>query len=119
MSWRQITKQLTCLRCGDVIGEAAYRPLTGWLTITGPAGHQLTSQEGAVHVRRAEQALATASSAAEEEQARADLRFMKEQIGEVIYDLPCHRGHHVLATAPQITRALRRAKGSWAELDVG
>lgn len=37
---------------------------------------------------------------------------------ELMYDLPCHRGHHVLATAPQITRAVRRAKGNWADLNV-
>ncbi len=113
-----MTKQLICPRCGDVLGEAVYRPLAGWLTITDPAGHQLAPQEGAVQARRAEAALAAASSAAEEEQAQADLRFIKQQIGELMYDLPCHRGHHVLVTAPQITRVLRQAKGNWADLDV-
>ncbi len=71
-----------------------------------------------MHTRRAEQALATASSAAEEEQAQADLWFIKQHIGELMYDLPCHRGHHVLATAAQITRTMRRAKGNWADLNV-
>ena len=113
-----MTKQLICPRCGDVLGEAVYRPLGGWLTITDPAGRQLAPQEGAVHARRAEAALAAASSAAEEEQAQADLRFIKQHIGELMYDLPCHQGHHVLATAPQITRVLRQANGDWAELDV-
>jgi len=34
-----------------------------------------------------------------------------------MYDLPCHRGHSTLATAPQITRALRDAKGDWVSLN--
>jgi len=119
VSWRQVTKQLTCPHCGDVMAEASYRPLSGWLTITGPDGYQLNPQEGALHARRAEQEGAAASSPARQEQAQADLRFIKQHIGELMYDLPCHRGHHVLATAPQITRAVRRAKGNWAELKLG
>jgi len=98
------------------MAEASYRPLSGWLAVTGPEGYPLNPQEGAVHARRAEQARAAAASPAEQEQAGADLRFIRQHIGELMYDLPCHRGHHVLATAPQITRAVRRAKGNWAEL---
>ena len=41
------------------------------------------------------------------------LEFIKRHIGELMYDLPCHRGHYTLATAPQMTRALRRAQGDW------
>jgi hypothetical protein len=33
-----------------------------------------------------------------------------------MYDLPCHQGHYTLATAPQITLALRRAKGGRVSL---
>jgi len=119
MSWRRVTRQLICPRCGDVIGEGCYRPLAGWLSITQPGRIPADPAEGAVHARRAEQQLASASSPAEQEQAQADLRFVKRHMGELMYDLPCHRGHHALATTPQITRAVRRAKGNWAELDLG
>jgi hypothetical protein len=104
-----------CASCGDVIAEATYRPLIGSLTITAPEGYQLFPQKGAILIRIAEQQLA-ASAAAQEEQAQKQLTFIKRHLGEVMYDLPCHRGHHTLATAPQIAHALRRAKGNWVSL---
>lgn len=105
-----------CARCGDVIAEATYRPLIGSLTITAPEGYQLFPQKGAILIRIAEQQLAAASSTAQEEQAQKRLKFIQRYLGEVIYDLPCHRGHHTLATAPQIAHALRQAKGNWVSL---
>ena len=75
--FRRVTKKLLCPQCGDVLADADYRPVAGSLALCGPERYQLTPQMGAVHLRRAEQEL---------------------------------------ATAPQITRALRRAKGGWVSL---
>jgi hypothetical protein len=113
---RRVTKKLLCPQCGDVLADASYRPLAGWLTLVTPDGNQLTPQEGAIHIRRAEQQLASASSPAEEDKARERLQDIKRHLGELMYDLPCHRGHHTLTTAPQFTRALRRAQGDWVNL---
>jgi hypothetical protein len=115
-AFRRVTKKLLCSRCGDVLADADYRPLAGSLTLTDPGGYQLTPQMGAIHVRRAEQELASASSSAGADEARTRLEFIKRHLGELMFDLPCHRGHYTLATAPQITRALRQAKGDWASL---
>jgi hypothetical protein len=71
---------------------------------------------GAIHTPRAEQELASASSPGGADEARARLEFIRRHAGELMYDLPCHQGHYTLATAPQITRALRRAKGGWVSL---
>ena len=111
-----MTKKILCPTCGDVLADADYRPLVGSLALSAPGGHQLTPQMGAVHTRRAEQELASADSASGADEARARLEFIRRHAGEVMYDLPCHRGHYTLATAPQITRALRRAQGDWVSL---
>lgn len=37
-------------------------------------------------------------------------------IGELMYGLPCPRGHYTMATAPQITRAIRHFKGRQVRL---
>ena len=112
----RVTKKLLCPRCGDVLADADYRPLAGSLTLIAPAGHQLAPEIGAIHLRRAEQELTSASDTTGADEARTRLAFVKCHLGELMYDLPCHRGHHTLATAPQITKALRRAKGDWASL---
>ena len=111
-----MTKQLLCPRCGDVLADVDYRPMAGSLALSAPGGDQLTPQMGAIHIRHAEQELASASSPAGADEARARLEFIRRHAGELLYDLPCHRGHDTLATAPQITRALRRAKGDRASL---
>ena len=112
----QVTKKLLCPRCGDVLADADYRPMAGSLALSAPGGHELTPQMGAIHIRRAEQELASASSPAGADEARARLEFVRRNLGELMYDLPCHRGHYTLATAPQITRALRRAEGDRVSL---
>lgn len=109
-------KLLTCPYCGDVIGDAIYRPLAGWLLIFAPDGTELVPQQGAIHGRLAEQQLAAASTAAERDAAQARAEFVRRNIGELMYELRCLRGHRVLATAPQITRAIRRARGQWAQV---
>jgi hypothetical protein len=114
--FRRVTKKLLCPRCGDVLADADYRPMEGSLALSAPGGHQLTPQMGAVHLRRAEQELASADSTAGADEARARLEFIRHHVDEVMYDLPCHRGHYTLATAPQITQALRRAEGDQVSL---
>ena len=109
-------RQLICLRCGEVIGDAVFRPLAWTLAITAPDGHELVPQQGAVHVRLAEQQLADATSPGQQGEAAARLTFAKRHIGELMYDLPCPQGHHTLAIAPQISRAVRRSKGSAVRL---
>ena len=111
-----MTKKLLCPRCGDVLADADYRPMAGSLTLSAPGGHELTPQMGAIHIRHAEQELASASSTAGADEARVRLEFVRRHLGELMYDLPCHQGHSTLATAPQITRALRHAKGDWVSL---
>ena len=111
-----MTKKLLCPRCGDVLADADYRPVAGSLALSAPGGYQLTPQMGAIHIQRAEQELASASSTADASEARTRLEFIRRHAGELMYDLPCHRGHYTLATAPQITRALRRGEGGWASL---
>ena len=111
-----MTKKLLCPRCGDVLADADYRPMAGSLALSAPGGSQLTPEMGATHIRRAEQELASADTSAGADEARARLEFIRRHVGELRYDLPCHRGHYTLATAPQITRALRHAKGDWVSL---
>jgi hypothetical protein len=112
---RPYSKQLTCPDCGDVIGEARLRPMTGWLTITRPGGGLFGASEGAVQLRVAEARL---HAAAPDEQASAQhqVDWVRRHQGEQIYDLTCPRGHQVFVTTPQIARAMSRAGGGWAAL---
>ena len=114
--FKRMTKKVLCPRCGDVLADADYRPMAGSLALSAPGGHQLTPEMGATHIRRAEEVLASADSSAGADEARARLEFIRRHAGELLYDLPCHQGHDTLATAPQIARALRRAKGDWVSL---
>lgn len=113
---RRVEKQLVCLRCGEVIGDALFRPLAWTLRITAPDGGELAPQPGAIQVRLAEQQIAAASAPGEEAEATARLAFIKRNIGELMYSLPCPRGHYTMATAPQITRAIRHSKGRQVRL---
>ena len=99
-----------------MLADADYRPVAGSLTLCAPGGYQLTPQMGAIHIRRVEQELASASSSAGADEARTRLEFVRHHLDQLMYDLPCHRGHSTLATAPQITRALRRAHGDGVSL---
>lgn len=112
----RITKQLICAHCDAVIGTASCRPLLSWrLDITSFEGYQLTPLTSAVQLRIAEQEL---DSAEPEQRQRAQWRvnFIRRQLLEVIFDLPCPRGHRTLVTEPRIARAMRKAKGSWVFL---
>jgi hypothetical protein len=112
----RVEKQLVCLRCGEVIGNVLLRPLAWTLRITAPGGWELVPETGAIQVRLAEQQIAAASSPGEEAEATARLAFIKRNIGELMYSLPCPRGHYIMATAPQITRAIRHSKGRQVRL---
>jgi hypothetical protein len=111
----RVRKQLVCLPCGEVIGDVVFRPLAWTLRVTAADGRELFPQEGAVQMRLAEQ-VAAASSGGEEAEATARLKFIKRHVGELMYDLPCPRDHHTMATAPLITQAMRKSKGSSVRL---
>jgi hypothetical protein len=111
-----VTKQLFCAHRDAVIATAAYRPLLSCrLDIVSPGVHQLAPLAGSVQLRIAQQELASASPAGQQ-QARWRADFISRHLSEVIYDLPCPRGHHTLITEPQIARAMRKAKGRWVTL---
>jgi hypothetical protein len=106
--FRRVSKQRICPHCDKVIATAAYRPLLSWRRdITSPEGCQLTPLAGSVQLRIAQQQLASASPA---EQHRAQWRadFISRHLSEVIYDLPCPRGHHTLVMN-------RRSRGQCAK----
>src|SRR5579863_9666123 len=88
----RVTKKLLCPQCDDVLADVSYRPLAWSLTLVAPDGRPLVPQQGSIHVRRAEQQLASASCPVEEQQAREGLQDIKRRLGELMYDLPCHRG---------------------------
>lgn len=109
-------KHLICAHCDQLIAVAAYRPLLSWrLDITSNEGYQIAPLAGSVQLRIAEQQLADASPA-DADQARWRVDFINRNLSEVIYDLPCPRGHHTLVTEPQIAKAMRQAKGEWVTL---
>ncbi len=68
-----------------------------------------------IQLRVAEQDVA-AAAAEDLQEAQARLDFVGRNIGELIYDIRCRCGHSTLRTGPQITRAVRRAKGRWVSL---
>ncbi|MDQ2879781.1 MAG: hypothetical protein M3Y48_00560 [Actinomycetota bacterium] len=109
-----MSKQLTCPGCGDVVADAVYWPWRGSLTITSTEGYQITPARWAVQLRLVEQDVASVSDDREEAQTRLD--SVRRNIGELIYDIRCRRGHSTLRTGPQITRALRRTPGRWVGL---
>jgi hypothetical protein len=109
---RRVSKQLICPRCGDVVADAVYQRWAGRLTVTSIEGHQITPGGWAVQLRLVQQDLASAS-VEDREQAQARLDFVRRNIGELIYDIRCRRGHSTLRRGRQIARALRRTPGRW------
>jgi hypothetical protein len=107
---RRVSKQLTCPRCDDVVADVVYRPWAGSLTITSTEGYRIMPGGWAIQRRLAEQEVA-AAAAEDRQEARARLDFVGRHFGELIYDIRCRRGHSTLQTGPQISRALRHAKG--------
>jgi hypothetical protein len=90
-------------------------PWIGSLTMTSMDGDQITPSGWALQLRWVEQDLASAClDNRAEAQARFD--FVSRNVGEVIYDISCRRGHSTLRTVRQITRALWRTPGRWVNL---
>src|SRR5690242_6203565 len=110
--FRPLAKQLTCPRCGDVLADADYRPFPARLRLRGIDGTELRPTGGAVLVRITQRQLDDPG-----DPGRADaedrLAFLRENLGELMYDLRCPRGHVTLATVPGIVRAMRRTPGRW------
>ena len=113
--FRRLTKHLTCDHCGDVIADVVYRPWAARLSVTSLDGQPLVPVSSGLQLRVAKQQLAAADPAGQAESERR-LRFIERNLGELIYDLSCRQGHATLATAPQITSAVRRAQGRWVSL---
>jgi hypothetical protein len=103
MRWlprRLIEKQLTCPACGDIIADAVYRPFPGDLVLTAPAGHRLQPTGGAILLRQV---------AGDPDRSA----YVRRNLGELIFDLRCRRGHSTLATMPSLARAIRNTPGRW------
>lgn len=110
-TWR-LVKQLTCPQCGDVMARATHQRFPPSLRIESPDGTPVPPTSGSLLVRLTQRQLADAGDPARE-QAQARMDFLRANIGEVLFDLRCHRGHLTLATMPGIIRAMRRTPGSW------
>jgi hypothetical protein len=107
-----LVKQLVCPRCGDVMADAEYRRFLPRLTLTALDGSPLPPTGGAVLVRLLEQEAARAP-ATDREEAERRLGPGHRQLGELLYDLRCPRGHRTVQTMPAIVRAIRRTPGRW------
>lgn len=107
-----MVKQLTCPRCGDIVARAEYRRFPPRLRVLLPDGSLAQPSSGAVLLRVAARRLAEAAPA-----DRADIEngmeFVRRHLGELMYDLRCHRGHSTVQTMPAIVRAVRRTPGGW------
>ena len=112
MAFRRLVKQLTCPRCGDVVADAEYRPFPSTLRLHDTAGTLLQPTGGAVLVRLAQRQLADPGDPGHGD-AEDRLEYLRDNLGELMYDLRCPRGHVTLATMPGIVRAMRRTPGRW------
>jgi hypothetical protein len=112
VAFRRLVKQLTCRTCGDVVADAEYRPFPSTLRLHGLDGTLLQPTGGAVLVRLAQRQLADPGDPGHAD-AQARLDYLRENLGELMYDLRCPRGHVTLATMPGIVRAMRRTPGRW------
>jgi hypothetical protein len=112
VAFRRLVKQLTCPQCGDVVADADYRPFPSTLVLHATDGTLIQPTSGAVLVRLAQRQLADPGDPGHA-QAEARLEFLRKNLGELMYDLRCRRGHVTLATTPGIVRAMRRTPGRW------
>jgi hypothetical protein len=112
MAAPSLSKQLICPQCGDVMADAEYRRFPPRLTLTALDGSLLQPTRGAVLVRLLEQEAAEAP-AADRAEAEQRLGSGRRQLGELLYDLRCPRGHRTVQTMPAIARAMRRTAGQW------
>jgi hypothetical protein len=108
------SKQLVCPACGQVMATAAWRLFAG-LRITTPDGFLLSPVSGDLLLQIAEQRLASAS-AEDYPEAKRRRDAIVRNAGDRFYDIKCPQGHYTLKTAPEITRAIRKASGDEARL---
>jgi hypothetical protein len=111
----RLVKQLTCPRCGDIVARAVYRRFPPTLRVETPDGALLQPGSGAVLLRVAQQRLADAAPV-DRAEAENSLDFVRRHLGELMYDLHCHRGHRTVQTMPAIVRAVQRTPGSWVPI---
>ncbi len=97
-----VPEEVTCPACGDVIATVAFRPVPAKLTLTSPDGYLVQPTGGAVLLRQVAQV---------ESPARAE--FVRRNLGELMFDLRCRRGHSALATMPGLVREIRTTPGRW------
>jgi hypothetical protein len=108
------SKQLICPECGQVMATASWR-VFGGLRITTPAGILLSPVSDDLLLRTAEQRVASAS-AEDYPGAKRRLDAIVRNAGDRFYDIKCPQGHYTLKTAPEITKAIRKAPGGQASL---
>jgi hypothetical protein len=111
----QLVKQLTCPRCGDIVARAVYRRFLPALRVELPGGTLVQPSSGAVLLRVMEQRVADAPPV-DRRDAENGLDFVRRHLGEVMYDLTCHRGHRTVQTMPAIVRAMCRTPGDWVPI---
>jgi len=112
MAFRRLVKQLTCPQCGDVVADAEYRPFPSSLDLRTTDGAPLQPTGAAVLVRLAQAQLDDPDDPGRAD-AEARMEFIRENLGELMFDLRCRRGHVTLATMPGIVRAMRHTPGRW------
>ena len=112
MPFRRVVKQLVCPRCGDVMADAEYRLFPPRLTVTALDGTSVPPTGGAVLVRALELEAARAAPA-DREEAEERLGSGHRNLGELMVDLRCPRGHRTVQTVPAIARAMQRTPGRW------
>jgi hypothetical protein len=112
MALPRLVKQLVCPRCGDVMAAAEYRSFPPRLTLTAVDGSPLPPIGGAVLVRALEREAAEAPPA-DREEAERRLGSSRRNLGELMHDLRCPRGHRTVQTVPALVRAMRRTQGRW------
>jgi hypothetical protein len=114
------SKQLTCPQCEQVMAAAVFRVfgglrIFGVLRITTPDGLPLSPVRDDLLLQIAEQHLASAS-AEDYPEAKRRRDAILRNAGDRFYDIKCPDGHYTLKTAPEITRAIRRAAGDQVSL---
>jgi hypothetical protein len=123
MAWLGLLARSAQSTNAEIRAAPGGRPVTSPGAPTAPVlgrpgrveGDQVTLSGWALQLRRVEQDLSVASLENRAEvQARFD--FVSRNVGEVIYDIRCRRGHSTLRTGQQITRALRHTLGRWVNL---
>ena len=94
---------------------AAVFRVFGGLRITTPDGLPLAPVTGHLLLTIAEQRLESAS-AEDYPEAKRRLDFIARNAGDRFYDIKCPSGHYTLKTAPELTRAIRRAASDQVNL---